>query len=318
MRLVGVAMVRNEADIIEAFVRTNLVMLDSLYIVAHRCTDGTAEILQAMYREGLQIRIMNLGEEAYLQEHYTNLAARTAFRDDKADFVFPIDADEFIRADNRGALEGALAALPPETCGAMPWINYIPTADDRPSLHPLMRMERHIRMSPADKFRLDYAKCAIGRWFETRTSAQIQMGNHAVFDGPRQVPAYKLDGVTLAHFPVRSSEHLETKAVLGWLAALLRGQEFEDSGLVTHWRALFARLKERGTVTDDDFRTFLATYIPPESRANELILDPLPHRVEKLGYAALQRPQTLLQALMERSETLARIAAKANGEKLRA
>ena len=309
MRLVGVAMVRNEADIIEAFVRTNLVMLDSLYIVAHRCTDGTAEILQAMYREGLQIRIMNLAEEAYLQERYTNLAARTAFRDDKADFVFPIDADEFIRAPDRKALEAALAALPPQSCGAMPWINYVPSAEDRPSPNPLMRMERRIRMNPAEKFRLDYAKVAIGRWFESVPTAQIQMGNHAVFDGDRQVPTYKCDGVTLAHFPVRSSEHLAIKAVLGWLAALLRGQEFEDSGLAGHWRTLFGRLKEHGTVSDDDFHTFLATYIPPESRANGLMVDPLPHRVETLRYSALQRPQSVLQALMERAETLARLAA---------
>ena len=76
MRLIGVAMVRNEADIIEAFVRTNLVLLDALYVMAHRCEGGTAEILQAMYREGLQIRVMEVTEEAFRQEHYANVGAR--------------------------------------------------------------------------------------------------------------------------------------------------------------------------------------------------------------------------------------------------
>lgn len=310
MRLVGVAMVRNEADIIEAFVRTNLVMLDVLYIVAHRCTDGTAEILQAMYREGLQIRLMDLAEEAFRQEHYTNVAARTAFRDERADFVFPLDADEFVRADDRASLEAALGELPPQSLGAMPWINYVPTAQDRPSPHPLMRLERRIRMSPAEKLRLDYAKVAVGRWFESLPSARIQEGGHAVFDGTRQVPAFQCHGVTLAHFPVRSEEQLAKKAVLGWLALLLRGHEVEASEIAAHWRALFARLKERGVLINDDFRTFLATYLPPESRANEPILDPLPHRVETMRYGHLQRPQSLLQELMGRAEMLARIAAR--------
>lgn len=314
MRLVGVAMVRNEADIIEAFVRTNLVMLDTLYIVAHRCTDGTAEILQAMYREGLQIRVMDLAEEAFRQEHYTNLATRAAFRDEKADFVFPLDADEFVRATSRAALEASLVRLPREALGAMPWINYVPTAEDRPSPHPLMRMERRIRMSPIEKLRLDYAKVAVGRWFESLPAARIQEGGHAVFDRGRQLPAFQCHGVTLAHFPVRSHDQLAMKAVLGWLALLLRGHEVESSGIAKHWRTLFARLKERGTLTEEDFRTFLATYLPPESRANEPILDPLPHRVETSKYVSLQREGTLVQALIERAETLARMVTKARGE----
>lgn len=311
MRLIGVAMVRNEADMIEAFVRTNLVLLDALYVVVHRASDGTAEILRALYGEGLQIRLLEVAEEAFRQEHYTNLAARAALRDERADFVFPLDADELVRAPDRAALEAALAALPEATLGAMPWITYLPTGEDRASPHPLLRLERRIRMSPMEALRLDYAKVAVGRWFASAPQARIQEGGHAVFDGPRQVPAVACGGVTLAHFPVRSGEHLATKAVLGWLALLLRGREVEDSEVGAHWRTLFARLKASGEVTDADFRAFLAAYVPPESRANEPILDPLPHRVETMRYAHLQRPRSLLQALMERTETLARLAGAA-------
>lgn len=314
MRLTGVAMVRNEADIIEAFVRTNLVLLDALYIVVHRSTDGTSEILHALYREGLQIRLMDVSEEAFRQEHYTNVAARAAFRDERADFVFPLDADEFVRAQSRAALEASLVELPPATLGAMPWINYVPTSQDRPSPNPLFRMERRIRMNPMEKLRLDYAKVAVGRWFESLPTARIQEGGHAVFDGPRQMPAVQCPGVTLAHFPVRSGEHFAKKVVLGWLALMLRGHEVEGSSVGAHWRTAFARLKESGSVTDDDFRILLSTYLPPESRENEAILDPLPHRAETLRYASLQRPQTLLQALMERAEALGRMASAPPGK----
>ena len=58
MRLIGVAMVRNEADIIEAFVRHNLTILDALVVVDHASLDGTSEILTLLQREGLPLRVM--------------------------------------------------------------------------------------------------------------------------------------------------------------------------------------------------------------------------------------------------------------------
>ena len=43
-----VSMVRNEADVIESFVRHNLQVADALYIIDHASTDGTGEILQQL------------------------------------------------------------------------------------------------------------------------------------------------------------------------------------------------------------------------------------------------------------------------------
>jgi hypothetical protein len=311
MRLAGVAMVRDEADIIEPFVRTNLALLDVLYVMIHRSSDGTREILQALYREGLQIRLMEIQEEAYRQEHHTNFAVRVALREERADFAFPIDADEFVRARDRASLEAALAALPAGTPGVMPWINYAPTAQDRASPNPLARLERRVRMSPIRALELEYCKVVVGPWFNDLPDGRILEGAHVVFDGPRQIPVQVLEGVTMCHYPVRSGEHLAQKAVLGWLAHLLRGVDIESSNVAGHWRRIFQGLKERGTVTEEDFRAFLDNYLPPASRGNDLIHDPLPHRVDTLRYAALQRRPGLLQALLERAEALARLAAAA-------
>ena len=46
MRLLGAAHVRNEADIVEAFVRHNLVLLDGIAIVDHASVDATPDILR--------------------------------------------------------------------------------------------------------------------------------------------------------------------------------------------------------------------------------------------------------------------------------
>jgi hypothetical protein len=48
MRLFGVMMVRNEADIIEASVRHNLSVLDGLVVIDHGSFDATADILVAL------------------------------------------------------------------------------------------------------------------------------------------------------------------------------------------------------------------------------------------------------------------------------
>ena len=49
--IVVVSMVRNEADIIESFVRHNLQFADRLYIVNHRSSDATKDILQQLLQE---------------------------------------------------------------------------------------------------------------------------------------------------------------------------------------------------------------------------------------------------------------------------
>ncbi len=58
MRLFGVAMVRNEADVIEAFVRHNLTMLDGLVVIDHGSLDGTAGILAKLKGEGLPLHVV--------------------------------------------------------------------------------------------------------------------------------------------------------------------------------------------------------------------------------------------------------------------
>ena len=50
-----VSMVRNEADVIESFVRHNLGWADRLYVAVHESSDETLSILQALQGDGLPI-----------------------------------------------------------------------------------------------------------------------------------------------------------------------------------------------------------------------------------------------------------------------
>ena len=53
MKIWGVSMVRNEEDIVEAFVRHNLTILDGMLVVDHNSTDRTPAILTALCAERL-------------------------------------------------------------------------------------------------------------------------------------------------------------------------------------------------------------------------------------------------------------------------
>jgi hypothetical protein len=311
MRLVGASLVRNESDIIEAFARTNLVLLDALHVMVHRSTDGTREILHALRAEGLPLTLSDIDEESFNQERHTTAATRAAFADG-ADFVFPLDADEFLRADSRAALEQSLASLPPGSVGAMRWLTYVPTGNDKPHANPLFRIEHRFNLSPSPTLDLDYCKVVVGAWFATRPGARIVEGNHAVFDGP-QVATVPSRGVTVCHYPIRTGDQVAQKAALGWIAQLASGRPVEGTSVSGHWQRIFGVLKANGAVTSADITALASAYVPPTSRKNDLVVDPLPHRVESQRYDALARPRTFVQALIERTESLARNAGKPRG-----
>jgi glycosyltransferase involved in cell wall biosynthesis len=96
MRFFGVACVKNEANLIEAFVRHNLVYWERLMLLDHGSTDGTSAILQALRVEGLPLEIVSDDGIGKLQGARMSGLMREAARQG-ADWVFLLDADEFIR-----------------------------------------------------------------------------------------------------------------------------------------------------------------------------------------------------------------------------
>jgi hypothetical protein len=119
-------MVRNEADIVEAFVRHNLAFVDGIAIFDHRSTDATPAILARLKAEGLPITLLQDSEEGFYQGSRVTTLARECFARTQADFAFVLDADEFIRADSRALIEAALARVPPGHFAVHDWRSYVP------------------------------------------------------------------------------------------------------------------------------------------------------------------------------------------------
>jgi len=309
MNLVGVAMVKNEADIIEAFVRHNLELLDHLLIVDHQSSDATVAILGALRAEGMPIELMRDTALAFRQGDRIGELTRLAFQRFGADHVFALDADEFLVAPSRAVLEGHLAALPAGACASVPWRNQVPEDVPPAAVHPFAR----IRLA-ASAGLAPMTKLALGREFVAR-GLEVSHGNHALLERqgehwlPRTPPPI-LPGVVLAHLPFRSIEQFVAKIVLAWFGnRLLQGSAARISETNWHWRELFDRYLAGETpswaqMREHALRCYLLTPDPakparPLSEA-QLRLDPLPIRGE-LRYtpAAVVDPMRRLACWVE-------------------
>jgi hypothetical protein len=284
MRLIGVTMVRNEADVIEAFVRHNLGVLDALAIVDHGSVDGTSEVLARLQAEGLPLQVRPELDPAYRQSATMTLLAREALAQHGADFVFALDADEFLKLESRASLERALTQVPVDAHAVMQWLTYVPDAfDSDPGtfgpghLWWRLKTERH-----------GLFKVVVGRGFLERPKDVVAMGNHGVRNpgeqGMRPHARLRQDVVSLAHCPVRSQSQFEGKVIVGNLAHL--AAQPEDRRLARHWRELYAELRAGASLPEERLREIACNYGLPTTMwqppsAIELIEDPVPLAIEQ-------------------------------------
>lgn len=305
MRLFGVSMVRNESDVVEAFVRHNLAVLDALVIVDHGSIDGTSEILAKLQAEGLALRVVTDPQPAYRQAATMTALARGALAQDGADFVFALDADEFLKLTARATLERALSEVPAGAHAVMHWLTYVPDAFDSGAgafgpghLWWRLNTERH-----------GLFKVVVSRALLERSDDAVAMGNHCV-QSPEETtvrPHARLrqDVVALAHCPVRSQSQFEGKIIVGYLAYL--ATQPQDRRLVRHWRELYNELRGGASFTEERLREIACNYGLPEKMwqpavATKLVEDPVPLDFEQ-RYRIEAAPGTL-PLLMRFTEAL--------------
>src|SRR5438309_2714828 len=106
MRVVAVTCVRNEIDIVEAFVRHTMAVASHLLVLDNGSTDGTLDILRALKSEGLPLDIEQDPAPGYWQWQRMTRLMHQAVATLGADWILPLDADEFL------VLPANLAAIP--------------------------------------------------------------------------------------------------------------------------------------------------------------------------------------------------------------
>lgn len=274
MRIIGISCVRDEEDIIESFVRHNLVYLDKLYVIDNLSKDNTRAILASLVSEGLPVEMWESNSCSNQQDRAITAAVKKmAVLESRADFAFLLDADEFLGAPDRLALIGDLSKIGPRGYGRMPWKTYIPVEDDLENLNPsVAATARMTHRRSHEGYQMH--KSVIPRSLFGK--ARILPGSHAIrrLDGSA-CPKFELS-TPLAHFPIRSANQLIAKIILCNHARMLKKDSLPNESF--HWARLAASIRERNfQVTTDEIREYALSYSvrPADEQPTEFVLDPL-------------------------------------------
>jgi glycosyltransferase involved in cell wall biosynthesis len=272
MKLHGLARVKNEGDVIEEFVRHNLRFLDALIVVDNASFDGTLAVLEALRAEGLPLTIVHDATLPKRQYETMTRVARQSAADDEWDFLFLLDADEFLKVPGRGQLEESLRDLSPGQIGLLPWHSYVPTSHDDLEEACILSRIRYRRTVEARPIR----KAVLPRWLASGGNFEIGQGNHVISDAYGPAPASLLDQAGIAHFPVRSLVQIQGKALVGWGAYIAMGHETSEYGW--HQRRLFQKLESSALWSMNDLYEIALHYTDRGSSADlrDIVCDPMP------------------------------------------
>ncbi|MCW9718870.1 glycosyltransferase family 2 protein [Avibacterium sp. 21-599] len=238
-KIISISMVKNEVDIIESFIRYNLRFVDEMHILDHNSTDNTRLILELLKQEGLPIFIYHHPVIEHRQSLIINDLMKHCIKQDPSiDYVLPLDADEFINSPHRHYFEQCLQQIPQGYVGTYLWETFLPN-QTTPTADFLARFNE-----------VRYETFVMGKVIipaEIAKTGFISSGSHKVhyqfieqFTRDNSFPtllflppylerfrtSYQQEPniiiksephLTLAHYPVRSSEQMLSKLLVGSL-----------------------------------------------------------------------------------------------------
>jgi hypothetical protein len=300
--VVAISTVKNEIDIVEAFVRHTLAFVDHLVIADNGSTDGTLDILRALEREGLPLTVTeDRSAGKYLSQRMTRLMREEAAKRHGADWIVPLDADEFLVVPERTTLIPENAAV--DATIDLPWRTYVPDESDEPAkLNPVLRI-RHRLVREGWPF----VKVLVPRQLAMHPDAVLTQGSHLLHLSGQPCPTVAAQKAVLAHFPIRGPGQYLAKIAISALQYHTMGTQ--AAGLAFHWRAPYALLKR-------DPEAFAASIFADARRFSvpaevtfqpATVLDPLRYRGGPLLHTAMIDDRTRgWQAVLAYAEQLAR------------
>ena len=237
-------MVKDEADIIELFIKINSRWIDHFYIVDHSSTDKTLEILVAMKNAGYPITALTYAETQYNQVLVTNYLLAMAADTSEYKFIIPLDADEFIYNPQPYLLiDTLISEIAIGSCGLLRWVNYAPLSNGYfCSENPLFHLFRRRSFEPTQFYKVVIP-------IELAKLGSTTMGNHQFLINGNN-PNYSIVSPFLQHCPVRSSEQIIAKSIIGSHRLSLKIDRKSGEGF--HWDNISEKIRNNNYVLNDE------------------------------------------------------------------
>ena len=253
MNIACICSTKNEADVIEAFVRLNGRVCNSFFFV-DESSDNTREIIDLLAREGYDLRYLTKSEGGYNQPGPTKAYLSSVKKLVNPDWIFLLDADEILIAPDKNKLLAEMKDIPSRTYLAAEWKTYVPTtlgfADSRSPLSECFALRKD-QGEP-------YKKVSVpGRIVDDVITTP---GNHTIrfLDGST-IREQVAKSYYLAHFPVRSAEQIVVKNLIA--THNLRARVDTEKGEGIHVSPVFNTIRRRGyKLSLEDLRRLAINY----------------------------------------------------------
>ncbi|MDO9085560.1 MAG: glycosyltransferase family 2 protein [Anaerolineaceae bacterium] len=207
MKISLIALIRNEQDILNAFLNHIDGLFDEVFLLDHRSIDHSSEILKKAADQRNGFRYIQVEMNGDYQKEISTLLIHHLFKDG-ADFVFFLDCDEFFLIKDRNELGQKIKTLQDNTSiGSVRWINCFPDKLSESQLN----YHTKIWVSADDS---SFSKVIIPRSVYEKFNGELSLsqGNHLVMQSDGN-PLASFEIGHLLHIPVRSKEQLISKAI---------------------------------------------------------------------------------------------------------
>ena len=283
--ITAVSMVKNSADVIETMIRGNSLVADNHVIINNASTDNTVAIIEELRKEGFKIDLFDDDSISPYQRDRINEIIAYALDKYHPDFILPLDDDEIICPNNNGIraedLKAHIESLDQDGLYYMNWRNYIPTDEDDKTQPCVALREKFCLDDEPEMTKKVLIPAAVAR----DPSFTIGWGSHYA-DSTSIVKRVLLKDVRLAHYPIRSSEQIASKAIVGWMNYLVMPDR--DKDLSIHWKIMYKAIKQYGLPTADTMMSLATLYREHPNDADNLnvTLHPIdiPESVFELKY----------------------------------
>ena len=220
-KIIVVSMAKNEADIIESFVRYYMTFVDGMIIVDHNSDDDTGKILGELQSEYPSLIVDQFSSIEYIQAEVMTNLVKVAANELDADWILPFDIDEFLIPRDGADCRSIIGEITEDVI-SLNWMEHelVDTEHDR----DVFLLNRLCNRSKTENA---MTKIMVRGSFVRNQDVRLIQGQHGLIvkadNGAEHiVPSPRSFDFILAHFPYRSQGQYMSKNAVGWLTNVMK------------------------------------------------------------------------------------------------